>query len=101
MVKSHAWRFVPSWKLSILDHALTKVSWTRSSARSGWPHNDTANALRERTEPRSSSRRRGEIVIFSGFPQASSKVQRFDPEPEQQQLRRKRRAVCGQYEPGW
>src|SRR5680860_1032212 len=46
MVNSHAFRFVPSLKESRWFHALNKVSWTRSSARSRSPHSDTANARR-------------------------------------------------------
>ena len=42
MVKSQAGKFVPSTNESKLLQALTNVSWTRSSARSGLPQSDTA-----------------------------------------------------------
>src|SRR5579863_149075 len=44
MVKSQAGRFVPSTKESRLPQAFTRVSCTRSSARSGLPHRETAKA---------------------------------------------------------
>src|SRR5579875_1413210 len=55
IVKSQARRFVPSTKDSILLHALTKVSCTRSSARSRLPHKDTAKARKFGTTARRSA----------------------------------------------
>src|SRR5207245_1417018 len=46
IVKSHAGKLVPSTKEPRLLQALTSVSCTRSSARSGLPQRDTANARR-------------------------------------------------------
>ncbi len=46
MVISHAFRLVPSVNDERLPQALTKVSWTRSSALSALPHNETAKARR-------------------------------------------------------
>src|ERR1700720_1677092 len=46
IVNSQARRFVPSTKEPILLQAFTKVSWTRSSARSILPQRDTAKARR-------------------------------------------------------
>src|ERR1700704_345379 len=46
IVKSQARRLVPSTNVPMLLQAFTKVSWTRSSARSILPHKDTAKARR-------------------------------------------------------
>src|ERR1700726_351456 len=46
IVNNQALRLVPSTKVPILLQAFTKVSWTRSSARSRLPHKDTAKARR-------------------------------------------------------
>ena len=46
MVNSHARRFVPGVNLSDLLHALSSVSWTRSSASDADPDSEIANALR-------------------------------------------------------
>src|SRR5271156_2871211 len=47
MVKSQARRFVPTSYRDKLAQAFINVSWTRSSARSGCPDNDMANARNE------------------------------------------------------
>src|SRR5438132_9217133 len=46
IVNSQARRLVPSTNVPMLLQAFTKVSWTRSSARSRLPHKDTAKARR-------------------------------------------------------
>src|SRR5205807_4702459 len=46
IVNSQARRLVPSTKVPMLLQAFTRVSWTRSSARSRLPHKDTAKARR-------------------------------------------------------
>src|ERR1700732_2667177 len=55
IVKSQARRLVPSTKEPMLLQAFTKVSWTRSSARSRLPHRDTAKARRLGTTERRSA----------------------------------------------
>src|SRR3981189_1162698 len=57
MVNSHAGRFEPGWNESILAIARSKVSCTRSSARSPLPESEIANARRLGTDARMSSRR--------------------------------------------
>src|SRR5262245_54807771 len=54
MVKSHAFRLVPGWKLDCLSHALTSVSWTRSSALSEFCASDIPKARRLGIAPRRS-----------------------------------------------
>src|SRR6202011_525209 len=46
IVNSQARRLVPSTNVPMFLQAFTKVSWTRSSARSRLPHKDTAKARR-------------------------------------------------------
>src|SRR5271166_4016026 len=55
MVNSHARRLVPGWNLSDLLHALSSVSWTRSSASEADPDSEIANARKFTISATSSS----------------------------------------------
>src|SRR5690606_12137307 len=46
MVNTHAFRLVPGWNEDCLSHALTRDSWTRSSALSAFWDSDMAKARR-------------------------------------------------------
>src|SRR5665811_2571043 len=68
MVKSQAFRFVPSLKESRWFQALNRVSWTRSSARSRSPHRETPNARKlpiwaTRTSLRLEDTLRGKLLL--------------------------------------
>src|ERR1700753_4505316 len=56
MVNSHAGRLEPGWNESILASARSRVSCTRSSARSPLPLSEIAKARRLGTDARMSSR---------------------------------------------
>src|SRR5262245_18766371 len=62
MVNSQADRLVPGSNESILASARSRVSCTRSSARSTLPHSDMANARRLGTTARMASRTDGSRV---------------------------------------
>src|SRR4029079_9093993 len=74
MVNSHALRLVPSRNESRWFHALNRVSWTRSSARSRSPQSDTANARRLVISPTRDSRRLSDTFRAKLFVSASLEV---------------------------
>src|SRR5262245_46985025 len=83
MVKSQAFKLVPSLKDSRWFHALNSVSCTRSSARSLSPHSDTANARRLPISATRESRRLEDTLRRNLFFSASLKV----PKETQEMLR--------------
>jgi hypothetical protein len=69
IVNSHADMLVPGWNESLLDSARSRVSCTRSSARSVFRHNEIAKARRLGTAASIKSRDAGLETgqPFNGF----------------------------------
>src|SRR6476620_2588123 len=74
MVNSHALRLVPSRNESRWFQALTRVSCTRSSARSRSPQSETANARRLVISPTRESRRLSDTLRRKSLVSASLEV---------------------------
>src|SRR3954454_19856733 len=74
IVNSHALRFVPRSKRSMLARARTRVSCTRSSARSKFPVREIAKARNDGTAPSIASRSSGSTIAFRSLREVAIEI---------------------------